>query len=262
MLLKRVLTAVVGMPVIIAVFYLGGVPMLCGVLLVVLVGIAEINNLSEKASLNSLTLPLWLGAIIFPYIFQYNSSTLAMAISLFLFVTLIYYLWQYPRYSPADLAFSLFGFFYVVLGFCHLVLLRQLAGGFWLVLYVFIIVWSTDTAAYFTGTYFGRRLLAPHISPKKTWVGFIGGLIFSTVAAYILLTAAGMTDRMYLFWFAPVVSLAGQLGDLFESTLKRYAKIKDSGYIIPGHGGMLDRFDSTLWAAPLTYLLVGMERLF
>ena len=138
----------------------------------------------------------------------------------------------------------------------------SLDNGFWLILYVFIVVWTTDTGAYFCGIHLGKRKLAPYISPHKTWEGFGGGLIASLLAVLVMTSLAPLPQREILLYLTPLVSLAGQLGDMFESALKRYANLKDSGYLVPGHGGVLDRFDSALWAFPLTYhILALLERL-
>ena len=122
--------------------------------------------------------------------------------------------------------------------------------------YVFLIIWSTDTGAYFTGMLFGRNKLAPQLSPKKTWEGFIGGVVTSFIAVLVFLQLIPLPPNMLLLYITPVISVVAQVGDLFESGLKRLAGAKDSGNIIPGHGGILDRFDSALWALPTAYYLV------
>lgn len=263
MLLKRIITALIGIPVLVFVSYKSGVFLLCSVLLLIVFGLAEFNNIITESGYRNMVMPMWLGGVIIPYTVQYNDNAAVLAVFLYVAATVIYYLIKHPYYSPLDLSLSFMGFIYVVLGFTHLLMLRNLAQGFWLIIYVFVIVWSTDTAAFFVGTYFGKHRLAPVISPKKTWEGLFGGLIFSIFTAYILVNTAGLNNGKTLIMIAPLISLAGQFGDLFESTLKRFAGIKDSGYIIPGHGGILDRFDSTIWAAPFTYhLLICLERLY
>jgi phosphatidate cytidylyltransferase len=119
--------------------------------------------------------------------------------------------------------------------------------GFWWVLAVFGMVWGNDTAAFLTGHFFGKTKLAPRISPAKTWEGFAGGLVISIVGAFVL------TIPIHLPWFAALTmgiftAIAATIGDLAESMLKRGAGVKDSGQLIPGHGGLLDRMDSLLFA--------------
>lgn len=119
--------------------------------------------------------------------------------------------------------------------------------GFWWVVSIFAMVWGNDTGAYLTGHYFGKTKLAPRVSPNKTWEGFAGGLVVSIVGAFLL------TIPIHLPWYAALTmgiftAIAATLGDLAESLLKRGAGVKDSGRLIPGHGGMLDRMDSLLFA--------------
>jgi phosphatidate cytidylyltransferase len=160
-----------------------------------------------------------------------------------------------------DSAVLLFGVAYVALTLGHLVLTRALPQGEYLIFFVFLVTWAADTGAYYVGVSLGRRPLAPAISPNKTVEGLLGGLGLAVVAA--LLARA---------WFLPALSLvdcvalgllltaAGLLGDLSESVLKRGAGVKDSGSVIPGHGGMLDRLDSLLFAAPAFYYYVTIVK--
>ncbi|PWI58272.1 hypothetical protein BM613_04590 [Sulfoacidibacillus thermotolerans] len=140
--------------------------------------------------------------------------------------------------------------------------LRALNHGFGWVLLVFIAIWSTDTGAFFIGRAFGGRKLLPEVSPKKTVSGAFGGFLFATVMTPI---AGGFLlgydiHRMAMLGLLALLgaatSIAGQLGDLVESALKRHYAVKDSGWILPGHGGILDRFDSLLLAAPIAYHLI------
>lgn len=122
----------------------------------------------------------------------------------------------------------------------------------WLLLALFIIIWSNDTGAYITGVTIGKHKMFERISPKKTWEGFFGGVSFAVVAAIILskyVTDITMTQWIILSVFVVVF---GTLGDLSESLLKRTLQVKDSGNLIPGHGGILDRFDSLIFAVPVT----------
>jgi phosphatidate cytidylyltransferase len=122
----------------------------------------------------------------------------------------------------------------------------------------FIILWSDDTFAYLTGMLFGKHKLFEKISPKKTWEGTIGGLIFGLIAAYILSLFFKELSLSEWLGAALVITVTGTLGDLSESLLKRKFSVKDSGTLLPGHGGVLDRFDSVLFAAPalFTYLVL------
>ncbi|MDD2432112.1 MAG: phosphatidate cytidylyltransferase [Clostridia bacterium] len=262
MLAQRIISALIGIPLLIFIIFKGDPYFLLAVFLLTLLALLEFKKMIKGAQCKGLVLLLWIGALLFPLIFLLKYKYIIPIFMFYLLFCFGYYVLHYPRYSPLDLSFTLLGIIYILLGFFHLLLLRQLPGGFWLVLYLFIVVWGTDTGAYFTGMILGKHQLAPLISPKKTWEGFGGGVLISVLVAYIYSIYVPLDTGRILFYIAPFVSLTGQLGDLFASSLKRFAKLKDSGQIIPGHGGILDRFDSTLWAAPVTYyLLIILERL-
>lgn len=127
-----------------------------------------------------------------------------------------------------------------------------------LVIGFFLLVWANDTGAYLTGITIGKHKLFERISPKKTWEGFFGGLVIAVVAAWFLSGWLGITGKVEWMLIAVIVSVAGTYGDLVESMLKRSTGVKDSGSILPGHGGFLDRFDSTITAFPLVYLFVAL----
>jgi phosphatidate cytidylyltransferase len=122
----------------------------------------------------------------------------------------------------------------------------------------FILIWINDTGAYLTGMSVGKHKLMERISPKKTWEGFFGGLILATVAAWFLSDWLGVVDRFQWVIIAVLISVAGTYGDLVESMLKRSTGVKDSGTILPGHGGFLDRFDSAIMSFPLVYLFISL----
>ncbi len=122
----------------------------------------------------------------------------------------------------------------------------------------FILIWANDTGAYLTGMSFGRHKLMERISPKKTWEGFIGGIIIAALAAWFLSGWLGVVDKIHWVIIALIVSIAGTYGDLVESMLKRSTGVKDSGSIMPGHGGFLDRFDSAIVSFPLVYLFISL----
>lgn len=126
------------------------------------------------------------------------------------------------------------------------------------ILGLFILTWSSDVFAYLTGSMFGKHKLFERISPKKTWEGSFGGLVFALLAAYIL--SIFITDISLLRWLvlAVVIVISGTLGDLVESMLKRNAGVKDSGTIFPGHGGVLDRFDAVIFATPMVFVTINL----
>ena len=161
---------------------------------------------------------------------------------------------QEIRQAAADAALVLMGFLYVPLLLSHLVLIRMLPSGVsWLFL-IMVIVMAGDSAAYYVGSSFGRNKLYPAVSPKKSVEGSLGGLAGSVIGAliakYTFFPELAVVDCIGT---ALLLGVLGQLGDLFESLIKRSCGVKDSGSIIPGHGGILDRLDSILFAAPAAY---------
>ncbi|EMQ96561.1 Phosphatidate cytidylyltransferase [Xanthomarina gelatinilytica] len=148
--------------------------------------------------------------------------------------------------------------FYLSSGFVFLVLIANYHQTFspLIILGAFILVWTNDTFAYLVGKNFGKQKLFPSISPKKTVEGFLGGLFFASVASYFIATFTETLSFNHWLILSIIISVFGTLGDLIESKFKRQANVKDSGIIMPGHGGLLDRFDSIIFAAPFIYLFL------
>lgn len=150
---------------------------------------------------------------------------------------------------------------YIGTGFHYLAAIRNSdpVHGLWRLLFAFVIVWTTDTAAYMVGRKFGKHKLWPVISPNKTWEGSIGAVIIAVIvtAIYVNLAPVG-GNKTSLIIASFFLSIAGQMGDLVESAYKRFYGVKDSGKILPGHGGILDRFDSTLFVLPIVALIFGI----
>ena len=186
--------------------------------------------------------------------------------SLALSITLLGFLCYQVGFAPTgtrhlSMFILLFGMLYIGYTLGHFLLLRNHQDGALLVLFVLLVTWAGDAAAYYVGKTWGARPLAPRLSPKKTVEGFLGGLVVAPIIAWI-----------GHLWFLPVVTpvdclilgvlftVLGLLGDLSESALKRQAGVKDSGALIPGHGGLLDRVDSLLLNAPVFYYYMAFVR--
>jgi phosphatidate cytidylyltransferase len=131
--------------------------------------------------------------------------------------------------------------------------------GFWTVMLLFAVVWTTDIAAYFVGRAVGGPKLVPHVSPKKTWSGAVGGLVAAVVVAIAVANVADLHGSFAIAMLAVVLSISAQAGDLFESVLKRKFGAKDSSHLIPGHGGLMDRLDGFI-AASVAATLIGLAR--
>lgn len=122
----------------------------------------------------------------------------------------------------------------------------------------FILIWANDTGAYLSGMTLGRHKLMERISPKKTWEGFFGGMLIAAIIAWFLSGWLGVVGNFHWVIISVIISIAGTYGDLVESMLKRSTGFKDSGTILPGHGGFLDRFDSAIISFPLVYLFISL----
>ncbi len=148
--------------------------------------------------------------------------------------------------------------FYLSSSFVFLMLIANYMNTFspMLILGSFMLIWINDTFAYLIGKNFGKQKLFPRISPKKTIEGFLGGLVFSCISSYFIANYTGILSIKEWGILSLIISVTGTLGDLIESKFKRQANVKDSGAIMPGHGGLFDRFDSIIFAAPFIYLFL------
>ena len=289
-MIKRVATAVVLIPLVLllvlkAPLYL--LAMVAGA--VALITIAELLKLATHYGVNPLGLTSYIYVAIF-FAFVIVASTgatalveaaallfgisLAMALAPFVFLTAAMRRSSLAEGYPAAAA-SVFAFAYVAIPMALLVEIRlQPAGAIWTI-YTLLVVWAGDIFAYFVGKLIGRHLMSPEISPKKTWEGAIASIVASVIAGTLWMQHApaisnallrvGLIARrdgvfgldqpqlMPIVILSAVVNIAAQLGDLVESLIKRGAGVKDSGAILPGHGGMLDRIDALLFAVPIVW---------
>lgn len=153
-----------------------------------------------------------------------------------------------------DAAFAVLGTLYLGMGFYYTIETREY--GLAYIIFALFIVWFTDSGAYFTGRKIGKRKLWPEISPNKTVEGFIGGIVWAIGIGLILNYFVDLDKPILIIIAVSIIaSIFGQMGDLVESALKRHFNVKDSGNILPGHGGILDRFDSILFVMPLLHFL-------
>jgi len=292
-MLKRIATAVVLIPIVMLLVLRAPVPVLVTfALAVALVTVQEFLKLAESYNVAPLRLPTYLFVGLFFLLFALTAAEtpqvsalkfvlgvgFACAIAPFIFLTITMRRAQMSGAYPAAAA-STFAFVYIAVPMAMLVQLRQQwAGAFWL-LYLLLVVWAGDIFAYFVGRSVGRHLMAPRISPKKTWEGAAASLVASLVVGSLLFTYAlpissfllrvGLIQRRDglfglekpelwpILLLTVVLNIAAQLGDLVESLIKRGAGVKDSGTILPGHGGMLDRIDALLFAAPVLWFYVA-----
>lgn len=282
-MLQRVLSSLVGLPLLVlVVLWRGGLPFTVGVGILALAGLTEFYSACSMQGFRPLA---WLGyaaAVCFLLEARLAGSPwagqpLRAALMALVLVGLLVELARAQRAPVRDLGATLLGALYVGWLFSYLVLLRDEGGmflarmggspavrlpatladpGAWLVLLVMFATWACDTGAFFTGRAFGRHPLAPAISPGKTVEGAAGG--WASALAMALLGGSLLSlDLRLAALLGALIGLLAQLGDLCESALKRDLGIKDFGGLLPGHGGVLDRFDSLLMTAPVVYYLLS-----
>lgn len=231
------------------------------IILITIFGLISMFEFSKMIQLKSIVpYLLILGSGHFAYTNPNAEKTwIIVAITLLCSIRLLFYLFSekenYPnhRFEKLDLAIR-----YIAFSFLFLVLLPFSSENYnpYIVIGVLIILWVNDSFAYLIGKNFGKRKLFERISPRKTIEGFIGGLVFSMISSVLLATYFSEFTILNWIIIAAIVSIFGTLGDLIESKFKRRAKVKDSGNIMPGHGGILDRLDSLIFAAPFVYLYI------
>jgi phosphatidate cytidylyltransferase len=267
LLLQRFIVALVLLPIGLWVIYLGGIPYT--VVIALLVGIAawEFARLFQAGGWQpSRTLTVAGVLLLLLARFFENVEAEAALLALLILVSMTYHLMKYERgrdESGTDFALTLAGILYMgVLG-GYFLSLRNLPEGKWWVLVVLPAIWFADSGAYFIGRRFGRRPFSPRLSPKKTWEGYLGGVLMGILGTALLTWAlqgsAGPGTEVTVLRGALVgglLAVIAPLGDLGESMIKRQVGIKDSSNLLPGHGGAFDRIDSWLWAAPIGYYLV------
>ncbi|WP_045233522.1 phosphatidate cytidylyltransferase [Deinococcus pimensis] len=266
----RVLTSVVGFLVVLVVLWFGRVLLLPALLVLSTLALREFIGMCERQDLDVRRRSLYVGGaallvVSHPYFqggpwvgISWREVTLAVLLGYFLIMEVIS-----PGERPLErVVYSVFAMLYIpwLLGF--FLMLRFLPdgdSGFAYLLLPLIASFATDVGGFFFGHFFGRRKLAPEVSPGKTVEGAVGGLILSFVIVFAL-TRLAFVNRPWSAYdallFSLLVSSASQLGDLAESLIKRSLRAKDSGSSLPGHGGLLDRLDALLFAVPVTYLFL------
>lgn len=247
-------------------------------LIITLLSIREFHQLTNSKQIQTSLVGSMLGAfLLFLWLFfdtlppgiiridtQLLASLFMVLYGFWLMVMIIIELFLKRPNPINNWAYLLLGQLYVALPFSLLINVLFISGEWkpiWL-LSIFIIIWVNDTFAYVTGTLLGKHRMFERISPKKSWEGFIGGALFALLAGCIF----AYFEPSLMFWqwliISQIVVIFGTLGDLIESLIKRTVNKKDSGHLIPGHGGLLDRFDSMLLAAPAVCLFLYVTFLF
>jgi phosphatidate cytidylyltransferase len=258
--LAAVVLAVIGLPAV----YFGGI--FYFLLISLLLGIAawEYAIIFRSAGSHA-SIPLLVGGVFILAVTRAYFPDLApAALTLVIFAAMTWHLLDYENgrdQAGTDFAVTLAGIVYLGWIGPYLVDLRGLENGLWWFFLVLPTVWLADSFAYFIGVRFGKHRLSPRLSPKKSWEGYWGGVVFGTLgAAGLSVLLASLGGPAVTWWqgaaLGAALSILTTLGDLGESMLKRQAGVKDSSNIIPGHGGVFDRLDSWLWGAAIGYFLI------
>lgn len=267
-LVKRLLVASVGIPLGIFLMMQGGIYLLGFVLVLTFLAFGELENIFRAKDIHIQKYQLIVFTFVIEFLFYAFRNNSKYSFIFFSLICLIYFifafvnsLWDLKGFSVLNLSASLFSFLYISLGFTSIIFVREISESNGLpfkfspnfLLLLIIGIWVCDSAAYFVGRAIGKHKLFPRHSPKKSIEGAVAGLLFSSATIFIGIfyfqLAIGLPIA-HILYFCFVVGVLGQAGDLAESQLKRWAEIKDSSNLIPGHGGILDRFDSILLVFP------------
>lgn len=254
---NRIITAVIGAILFLCLLVIGGLPFSIFVFLIASIGYYEYIRMHKIKILSFES--LW-GLIAITLIFLDNIFLQAThSFAVLLIVVLGYFfilLFSKNRVNFDTISYIMLGIIYLAFSFVAMLDVRGLENGLMLILFVLAVTWGTDIGAFFIGSKFGKNRLAPIISPKKSIEGALGGILFALIIAIGFSFVFTETNILLLILIASLISIVGQIGDLIESALKRLKKVKDSGSLLPGHGGILDRFDSLILIFFVIYIIL------
>lgn len=264
-MLIRILTGTVGAIIFLSFLLIGGPLFGLFIYLLALIAYAELIKMS---GLRLFYFPSIIGGVVLSLVFLpsvfsvFESGKYAHLLTIenlligFILIYLLSMVLTENRLTLEHFGVFVVGIFYIGFGFSYFVQTRfDLELGLPFIFFILLCVWFMDSGAYFTGKKWGKNKLSP-ISPNKTIEGLVGGIVCAVLIAIIFQVFTNYFDSIVqVMGIAIIIALAGQVGDLVESALKRYYKVKDSGQLLPGHGGVLDRFDSLLFVFVLLYML-------
>ena len=258
-LLKRVVTAVFWVAVLLVVFYLGGMSFSVVITGMALLSFYEYQRMMAKMGKRIPVILTLLGglAILGNRIFVWELTWSMLLIPVFILMGIQMVL-TYPAMDFIDIGLGIFGLFYTFVFYTYFLDIRAFPSGFFWILLVMVLIWVGDSAAYFVGMNFGKNKLSPNLSPKKSIEGAVGGIGFTIAVALVVGFLSAHFTPLQGLGLGLLVGVVAIFGDLLESSIKRSAGVKDSGKFLPGHGGVLDRFDSALLVVPLAYFYIAM----
>ena len=232
-------------------------------LFISLIGMYELNRV-KKLEKTSIAIISYFAAIAYYLLLLINDNKFDILLIVIAFLVMMsFYVFSFPKYKAEDVMWSFFSLIYVAIMISYIYLVRSMDSGIYIVWLIFIASWGNDTCAYFTGVFFGKHKMAPVLSPKKSIEGGIGGVLGATLLGAIygfVLSKCVENITIYAVAIFAGASFIGALisiiGDLAASAIKRNYDVKDYGDLIPGHGGILDRFDSVIFTAPVVYWII------
>lgn len=262
----RFLSSVIVLATAMAVVILGGNVLFAAVLIISLIGMMELYRI-VKINRNLPGILGYAAGVVFYFLIYFQIQKYQMLLfTIFLILLMFVYVFKFPKYKTEQITISYFGLFYVAIMLSYIYQVRILDHGNLIVWLIFIGAWGSDTSAYCVGMLLGKHKIAPVLSPKKSLEGCIGGVAGSALLAllYALIFRNYITDVSHPLIAFTVIgaasSIISQVADLAASAIKRNHDIKDYGNLIPGHGGILDRFDSIIFTAPIVYYLAVLVK--
>ncbi|MBZ6526470.1 phosphatidate cytidylyltransferase [Aerococcaceae bacterium DSM 111021] len=264
-MIVRIRSAVIALALYIPFILLGGGFFAFAMWVIGVIGLFEFAEMQKLKIFNHIGLfsVIGLTSLLVPQI--YMPELLSQVNTEYLFyicclILLVFTVFNHRKFNFVNAAIIVFACIYIGYGFRFLILIRNM--GLETIIYLLVVVWATDSGAYFVGKQLGKRPLAPDISPNKTIEGMIGGVLTAVVvgSVYVMLFQPHLGPVNQVWILTIVISLFGQFGDLVESAFKRHFDVKDSGKFLPGHGGMLDRFDSLIFASFIMMIWINLFR--
>lgn len=262
----RLISGIILLAIAIGVIVLGGNILFATLLVISLIGTMELSRI-VKVNKELPGVLAYLCTIAFYLLLYFDLEQFQLMLFIvYLMLLMAIYVFAFPKYSTEQIAVPFLGLFYVSIMLSYIYQVRIIEDGALIVWLIFIGAWGSDTCAYCVGVLFGKHKIAPVLSPKKSLEGCIGGVVGAAAigAVYALIAKDYITEVSNPILAFAVIgaasSVISQIGDLAASAIKRNHEIKDYGKLIPGHGGILDRFDSIIFTAPIVYYLTVLLR--
>ena len=257
----RLLSGILLVIIALATIVTGGDVLFATLLMISFIGMTEIYKVLEIGG-TLLGIAGYVAAVAYYFLLRLNRADLVtMLCILYLILIMVIYVFSYPKYRSEQIMLAFFGLFYVAFMLSYVYQIRMLPQGAFLVWLVFICSWGCDTCAYCVGMLFGKHKMAPKLSPKKSVEGAVGGVVGAALLGVLYAFAMNRfvpgaeADALQYAILCAVGALISMVGDLAASAIKRNHDIKDYGNLIPGHGGILDRFDSVIITAPIIFYM-------